>query len=147
MIQRFLRMTRYTSTIILNCYDTATLALLPTIEVVDELYGEVGSYLPPSLSGASHTHLHLVTQQPRLLCQTSQSWKNEWHQLIFCTKSFSDYFTGDSRPLCILPYSRKIWLYHNRQIKIRQNFLLAYILYIWRSHTEPPNLNPLIFLQ
>ena len=63
----------------ITCDDTATLALLPTIEVVDELYCEVGSYLPPSLSGASHTHLHLITQQPRLLRQTSQSWKNEWH--------------------------------------------------------------------
>ena len=41
-----------------------------------------------------------------------------------------------------LPYSRKIWwfggLYYNRQIKICQNFLLVY-MYIWRSHTVPPN--------
>ena len=32
----------------------------------------------------------------------------------------------------------------NRQIKICHNFLLAYNLYIWRSCTEPLNLNPLI---
>ena len=31
--------------------------------------------------------------------------------------------------------------YYNRQIKIRQKLLYIYIL--WRSRTEPPNLNPL----
>ena len=35
----------------------------------------------------------------------------------------------------------------NRQIKICHNFLLAYILYVWWSCTEPPHLNPPIFLQ
>ena len=34
----------------------------------------------------------------------------------------------------------------NCQIKIRQYFILAY-MYVWRSLTEPPNLNPPIFLQ
>ena len=49
-----------------------------------------------------------------------------------------------------LPYSRKIWqfggLAYDCHIKIRQYFILAYI-YVWRSLTEPPNINLPIFLQ
>ena len=36
-------------------------------------------------------------------------------------------------------------LYYNRQIKIRQTFYSH--IYVWRSRTETPNLNPPIFLQ
>ena len=57
----------------------------------------------------------------------------------------------------IIPYSRKIW----RGIKFgglavyniittaklkSAKISYSYILYVWRSRTEPPNLNPPIFL-
>ena len=56
-----------------------------------------------------------------------------------------------------LPYSWKFWwgikfgglvvYVTTAKLKSAKNILLAYIIYVWRSCTKPPNLNWLIFLQ
>ena len=57
-----------------------------TIEVVDELDGQVRSNLPPCLCpNYPHLNLHLVPQQPCLLCQSSQSWQTERRFIVLYT--------------------------------------------------------------
>ena len=55
----------------------------------------------------------------------------------------------------IIPYSRKIWrgikfgglAVYITTAKLKSAKISYSHIYVWRSHTEPPNLNPLIFLQ
>ena len=55
----------------------------------------------------------------------------------------------------ILPYSRKIWrgikfgglAVYITTAKLKSAKISYSHIYVWRSHTKPPNLNPPIFLQ
>ena len=55
----------------------------------------------------------------------------------------------------IIPYSRKIWrgikfgglAVYITTAKLKSAKISYSHIYVWRSHTEPPNLNPPIFLQ
>ena len=53
----------------------------------------------------------------------------------------------------VIPYSWKIWRFGGLHVYVTTAKLKSakmsylHIIYVWRSCTEPPNLNPLIFLQ
>ena len=84
------------------------------------------SFLPPQ--GTHHFIIHT---------DVSGSWgcagsvNGKWFQLQWSQEWIPKAIMAKELVPIVIPYSRKIWrfggLYYNRQIKIRQNFLLAYI--------------------